>query len=332
MKKIVSFFGEHSEAFDLLNGRAKSYAEKSGMDYVWVPQTPFDREDVVRRLQDADAGIIDVEPYGEDIFKEIYGSTGILVRFGVGYDKVDLEAAARYGIAIARTAGANTTAVAEMALTLILAARRELKANMEQVGAGRWKKNVVNETAGSVVGILGFGAIGQALAGLLKGFNCDIITYDPYPDEKAVKRHNVRLVGLDELFTTADTVSIHVPYSAGTHHFVNAERLAQMKPTSVIVNTARGNIVDEKALYDALAGRRIRGAALDVLSAEPLPVDSPLLSLDNIILTPHVSSQTMESLWRIYKMAVDIAADFFSGNDSPHILNPEYKSGMRHRA
>ncbi|MBN2232422.1 MAG: C-terminal binding protein, partial [Deltaproteobacteria bacterium] len=109
------------------------------------------------------------------------------------------------------------------------------------------------------------------------------------------------------------------------HHLIGDTLLGLMKPTAVIVNTARGNIIDEKALYDALAAGRIGGAGLDVYAQEPLPTDSPLLKLDNVVLTPHVSSQTMESLWRIYEMAIDIAADFFTGKGSPHILNPDYK-------
>lgn len=325
MKKIVSFFGESSDTFNLLNERARDYAKSLGFEYIWAPQVPYDQADVIRHLKDADAGIIDVEPYGEEIFKEVYESSKILVRFGVGYEKVDLAAASKYGIAVARTTGANTMGVAEMALTLILAARRELRSNMECVRTGNWAKNVVNETAGGIVGILGFGAIGRALAGLLKGLDCEVIAYDPYPNEALAKEYGVRMVSADELFQTADAISIHMPYSPDTHHFVDAKRLAQMKPTSVIVNTARGNIIDEDALFDALKAKKIRGAGLDVFGQEPLPTSSPLLGLDNIIMTPHVSSQTVESLWRIYKMAIDITADFYAGKDSPHILNPDYK-------
>jgi phosphoglycerate dehydrogenase-like enzyme len=327
MKKIVSFFGEHSVSFDLLNTRAREYAAEHDLDYCWAPQVPFNRENVIRHLRNADAGIIDVEPYGEDIFREISGVTGIVVRFGAGYDKVDLGAASRYGIAVARTTGANTMGVAEMALMLILASRRELKANMERVCSGKWEKSVVNETVGSRIGILGFGAIGRALAGLLQGFGCELLAHDPYPDREAAKTLGVRLVDADELFKTSDVISIHVPYSPETHHFVNAERLSKMKPASVIVNTARGGIIDEDALYDVLSKEKIRGAALDVFSCEPLSPVSPLLKLNNIIMTPHVSSQTMESLWRIYKMAIDIACDFFAGKGSPHILNQDCLGG-----
>ena len=180
MIRVVSFFGDKSEIFGGLNTKATEYAASHGIDYAWFPQVPYIRQDVIDCLRQADAGIIDVEPYNEEIFKEIYNRTRLLVRFGVGYDKVDLAAASRYGIAVARTTGANTLGVAEMALTLILAARRKLKINQKCVDSGNWAKNVANETVQSTVGIVGFGNIGQALAELLKGFNCRLIAYDPF--------------------------------------------------------------------------------------------------------------------------------------------------------
>lgn len=324
MKKIVSFFGDRSDIFIELNRQAESYARERGLAYEWVPQNPFDEDDVVSHLMKADAGIIDIQPYGESIFSRIAGYTKLLVRFGVGYDKVDLAAASRYGIAVARTTGANTTGVAEMALSLILASRRQLKLAQKQVDEGCWDKTVINETVGSTIGILGLGSIGRALAGLVSGLNCRVIAYDPFPDETTAAALGVELVGIEELFSVSDAISIHAPYSQETHHLVNARLLALMKPTAVIVNTARGGIIDEEALCHACKAGMIRGAALDVYPQEPLPKESPLVGVENLILTPHLSSQTEESLWRIYSMAIDIAADFFSGKVSEHILNPDF--------
>jgi D-3-phosphoglycerate dehydrogenase len=325
MKKVVSFFGEPSAVFDNLNSKACEYAAERDIKYQWAPQVPYNQRNVINLLREADAGIIDIEPYGDDVFKEIHNRTRLLVRFGVGYDKVDLGAASRYGIAVARTTGANTLGVAEMALSLILATRRKLKFNQKCVDTGKWVKNVANETIRSTVGILGFGSIGPALADLLRGLDCRIVAYDPFPKEELMQQKGVELVGLEELFEISDVVSLHLPYNTETHHLVNKQMLSRMKPSAVIVNTARGNIIDEQALYEVLAAGKIAGAALDVFAREPLPLDSPLLKLDNIILTPHVSSQTVESLWRIYAMAIDITADFFKGKVSPHILNPDYK-------
>ena len=327
MHKIVSFFGPRNEIFDALNQKAKDYALERGFEYEWVPQNPFSRKDVITHLQNADVGIIDVEPYGEETFSQIRNTIKLLVRFGVGYDKVDLKAASKHGIAVARTVGANTMGVAEMAITLMLTLRRQLNENQRIASSDRWEnRTVCNETMGGTIGIVGFGAIGQAVAHLISGFNCRVIAYDPFPDEAAAKRAHVELVDIRSLFRTADAVTIHVPYSPATHMMVNADLLSCMKPSAVLVNTARGNIVDEDALYHALANKRLRGAALDVFSEEPLPLSSPLFELDNIILTPHVSSQTAESLWRIYAMAIDIAVDFYAGKNIKSILNQDYNN------
>lgn len=328
MKKVVSFFGEQTPVFEQLNSDAKAYAKTRGLEYKWALQDPFNRESVINELKHADAGIIDIEPYGEKTFQQICSSCKILTRFGVGYDKVDLKAASQYNIAVARTTGANTNGVAEMAVMLILSVMRQLKKNMAYVSAGNWKKEVVHELGGSTVGILGFGAIGRRVTVLLQGFGCHVIAYDPFPNRKAAEDMNVELVTLEELFRNADAVTVHVPYTKETHHLVDAKLLGLMKPTAVLVNTARGNIVDETDLYNALSEKTIAGAGFDVFAEEPLPLNSPLLTLDNMILTPHVSSQTQESLWRIYKMAIDITADFFEGKEPKDILNSDYKNNI----
>jgi phosphoglycerate dehydrogenase-like enzyme len=325
MKKIVSFFGENTPVFADLNKKAAEYAASRGLQYKWVQEIPYNRADVIRELKDADAGIIDIEPYGEEVFKEVYASCKIFIRFGVGFDKVDLKAASKYHIAVARTVGANTNGVAEMAVTLILSSLRGLKSNMACVSTGIWKKNVTREISGSTVGIVGYGAIGQRVSELLKGFGCTVIAYDPFPNKELMEKNNVKAVSLEYLFTEADSISIHVPYTEETRNLVNEKLLGLMKPTSVIVNTSRGNIINEDDLSKALSEHRIAGAALDVFGKEPLPLESPLQKLDNIIMTPHVSSQTVESLWKIYKMAVDIAADFFDGKEPRQILNHDYK-------
>lgn len=326
MMKIVSFFGKENDAFVLLNQRAKEYALKKNLDYEWVVQDPFDEASVIQSLQNADAGIIDVEPYGESIFSQIDQRTRILVRFGVGYDKVDLQAASVHDIAIARTTGANTNAVAEMALTLMLTAKRMIRENDTFVREDRWEKVVVHEIIGSTVGIVGFGAIGKRLARLLKGFDCSILVYDPYPDTDAMEEIGAKLVSLEELFKRSDAISIHVPLCSETQNLIGQRLLESMKPSAVIVNTSRGGIVDEEALCKVLNNKTIAGAGFDVFAKEPLPADSPLRTVGNLVLTPHVSSQTYESLWNIYKMAIDIIADYFEGKGSRHILNADIRT------
>ncbi|MDO4833921.1 MAG: phosphoglycerate dehydrogenase [Bacillota bacterium] len=321
MKRIVSFFGEDSEVFRDLNKRAKDYARSRNLEYQWAIQQPFCKESVIANLREADAGIIDIEPYGEDIFSQIGARTKILVRFGVGYDKVDLDAATAHRIAVARTVGANTNAVAEMALMLLLASRRRLFANTACVREHQWEKLVSHETIGSTVGIVGFGAVGRRLARLLKGFDCKILVYMPRPNDAALEEAGAELVSLEELFERSDAISIHAAYNKETANMIDEHLLRLMKPSAVLVNTSRGGIVDEEALCRVLTEHSIAGAGFDVFLKEPLLDDSPLRELDSIILTPHASSQTYESLWNIYKMAIDIIADYFEGKQSPCILN-----------
>ena len=328
MKKLVSLYGAHSPLYDQMNERAKTYAAGRGLDYVWVPQTPFSPDSAVEALRGADAGIIDVDRYDGAIFSQIKDSVKILVRYGVGFEAVNLPDASANGIAIARTTGANAEAVAEMAMAMILGAKRQLMRNRYVANSGVWgAKDVGGEMKGKKLGLLGFGMISRLLAGLFSGFQVEVLAYDPFLSKESMAAAGARKVDLDELFRESDAISIHIPYTEESYHLVNAERLAMMKETAVLVCAARGNIVDEDALYEALKARRILGAGLDVFAREPLPADSPLTRLDNVILTPHVAAQTEEALWAMYQKAVDIAADFLDGRDiGRDLLNPEYKN------
>lgn len=330
MKKLVSFFGEQSEIFIELNKMTQEYAKEKNIEFEWLPQNPYNVDEVVEALNHADAGLIDVEPYGSPVFERLDGRCRLLIRFGVGFDQVDLEAATEHGLAITRTTGANKTAVAEMALTQILAARRNIMLNRSTVSSGVWVKNIGHELIGARVGILGFGSVGMTLAKILKGFDCEVLVYDTYHDEAKAQEFGIQWAGMEEIFDTCDAVSVHLPYCESTHHCIDAEMLGRMKKTAVIVCTARGNIIDEDALYEALKEHRIAGAGLDVFAQEPLPENSRLIELDNIVLTPHVSSQTFESLWYVYKKAVDIMADFFDGKELGRgdLLNPDYMTSQ----
>ena len=321
MKKIVSLFGRHNELCDALNARAEAYAKEKGMEYVWRPMDPFTDAAAIDALKEADAGIIDIEEYDERIFSQINKRNRLLIRFGVGFDAVNLEDATKCGIKVARTQGANATGVAEYALLLIMALRRKLMGGIDCVKQGGWSKLIGNETIGATVGILGFGAVGRTFAKLLQGFGCRILVYDTYHDEAAAKALGCTFVDAETIFRESDAITIHLALNDATKGFVNEERIALMKPNAVIVNTARGPIVDDAALCKALVERRIGGAGLDVFTVEPIPGDDPYLKLDNVILTPHVASSTEESLWQIYESAIDIADHFFKGEPDKRMLN-----------
>lgn len=323
MKKVVCLYGTPSPLYNELNEEAKEYALKRNLEYVWIPQMPFSEDSAVEALKDADAGIIDVERYDKAVFSRIKDHVRLLVRYGVGFDAVNLQDASDCGIAIARTTAANAQSVAEMAMAMIMGAKRQFGTNRACVNSGKWVRNIGAEMYGKTVGILGFGAVGRRLAKLFRGFDARILIYDPYLSEEAAAEAGAEKTDLDTIFTESDAISIHLPYTKETHHIVDAGRLSQMKETAVIVCTARGNIIDEDALYEALKNHQILGAGLDVFSQEPLPVSSPLIGLDNIILTPHVAAQTRDSLWNIYKRAIDITADFFEGKSIERdLLNP----------
>jgi len=232
MKRIVSFFGEKNEIFEQLNANIMAYARSRGLEYIWAPQEPFDRNQVIHMLEEADAGIIDVDPYDEEIFSKISRRCRLLIRFGVGYDQVDLKAASKHGICIARTTGANQTGVAEMALTQILAAGRQLVRNRKTVESGKWTKNIGNELLGKRVGILGFGNVGQCFAKLLSGFDTEILVYDVLHDENVVGKFGAKYSTLEEIFSTCDAISVHLPYCSETHHLIGADLLARMKKTA----------------------------------------------------------------------------------------------------
>lgn len=319
MKKMVSLFAQRSELYTMLNDRAKAYAAEKGIEYVWVPMEPYTVEACVAALKDADCGVIDVETYDKEIFSQICDRNKLLIRFGVGFDAVNLEDASACGIRVARTQGANAAAVAEYALLMIMALRRKLLAGIHGVETGNWAKEIGHETIGATVGILGFGAVGKTFARLLAGFGCRILAYDTYRDEAAAKELGVTFVDADTIFRECDSITVHLALNEDTKGFINGERLAMMKRDAVIVNTSRGPVVDDAALIAALKEHRIGGAGLDVFTEEPLPLDSEYLKLDNIIYSPHVASQTVESLWNIYKTAIDIAHVYFTGEETEQV-------------
>ena len=216
----------------------------------------------------------------------------VAARYGVGVDNVDLAAAAARGIVVTNTPGANARSVAELTVALLLLLARPVLRAAAETRAGGWPRLSGLSLAGKTVGLVGFGAIGRQTARLLAGFDCRLLAYDPLLNEATAAALGVRAAGLDELLATSDFVSLHAPVTPATRGMVDAAFLARMKPGAALVNTARGELVDEAALLDALANGRLRGAALDAFAAEPPGGDNPLLALPNVIATPHMGAHT----------------------------------------
>jgi phosphoglycerate dehydrogenase-like enzyme len=243
------------------------------------------------QLQDFDALILLAHRFTKESIPA-NGRLAVVARFGVGYDTVDVEACTAAGIALAITPDGVRRPVAVSIVTFILALSGKLmvKDRLTREAAAGFARRGEHMGTGLVdrtIGAVGIGNIGAELFRLLAPFDMKFIAYDPYPDAKAAAELGVELVALDDVFRRADFVSVSCPLSTETHHLVNAERLALMKPTAYLINTARGPIVDQKALTAALTARRIAGAGLDVLEQEPPDPEDPILKLDNVILAPH---------------------------------------------
>lgn len=219
----------------------------------------------------------------------------LLHKWGVGVDNIDLAAARALGIQVARTTGSNAVPVAEFTLGLMLAALRFVAYGHAELKQGRWRTGQLPgptfTLSGKTVGLVGFGAIGQTVAKLLNGFGCTILYSKRRPlaaDEEAAL--GVRHAPLPDLLARSDVISLHCPLTPETTGLIDAAAFGRMKPTAVLVNVARGGVVNEADLIAALAAKRIAGAAMDVFSIEPLPADSPLLGLDNLVVTPHLAA------------------------------------------
>jgi len=234
----------------------------------------------------------------EDLYKD--GPHLKLVQLlSAGYDKADIAAARRGGVPISNNGGANSVAVSEHAMLLALAVSRQLILQHKSVSAGRWRGNStprVHEVRNKTMGIVGLGTIGKKTARLAKAFGMEVNYYDVArlrEDEEDALGVRFRL--LRELLRTSDIISLHTPLNDSTHHLIGAAELALMKPSAILVNTARGPVVDEKALYEVLSAGKIAGAGLDVFDQEPPEQDNPLFGLDNVILTAHLAGPTFES-------------------------------------
>lgn len=223
----------------------------------------------------------------------------LLHKWGVGVDNFDLETARELGIKVARTTGSNSQAVAEFTLGLMIATLRNLAHGHHSLQGGQWRNWRGNRPfllSGKCVGLVGFGATGKAVARLLTGFSCDVVYHKPTPLEASEEaRHGVRYASFETLLSEADVVSLHCPLTEQTHGLIDRAALARMKPTAVLINMARGEIVDEAALMEALAEGVIHGAATDVYPVEPLPPDSPLIGLGNLTLTPHLGAMAADT-------------------------------------
>ena len=309
-------------------------AAERGFDCVRVAYDETSLTAVVRE-HNARAVIIGVDPYVGPLYDAL-PKGGVIARFGVGCDGVDLALAAKKGILVTNTPGALDDAVAELAVWLMGAIARQIMTAHEDMRAKRWQARVGVELKGKTLAVIGCGHIGLRVAHIASaGIGMKVIGYDvvDIPKQRLDSFGVARLEkDLAAALGEADFVSLHLPSIPATRHFMNAEKLAMMKRTAFLVNTARGPIVDEAALYEALAGRRIAGAALDVFETEPyVPVapDKDLRTLDNVVLTSHMASASQEACANMANGCLaNIAAAFEGRLDDCAIVNPDVRKTL----
>jgi len=280
---------------------------------------------LVEALRGSWGVIASSELYSRGVIERLPGLRAIS-RIGTGADTIDVPAATENGIAVTVLPGVNSGSVAEFALALILALNRNIVTLTTAPYAAASAAPVGHDLADQTVGLIGFGSIGQALALRLRAFGGPIIAHDVAADEDKMRALGVTAVSLDELLGRADVVSLHVPLMPATRGMIGRSELLAMKPGALLVNTARGGLVDEDALLEALRNGRLRGAGLDVTATEPLPLSHPLRQQPQVIITPHVAAFTMGTAVRGLQAAIDNLSTIARGGLPPHCLNPEVLS------
>lgn len=307
--------------------KALQMVREHGAATVWEGELPPSRDDLLRAVAGADGLLcLLTDPVDADVI-DAAPRLRVISQMAVGYDNIDLPAATRRRIPVGHTPGVLTDTTADFAFALLMAAARRISEAERFARAGRWKTwgptlLMGQDVYGATLGIVGMGRIGQAVARRARGFEMRVLYADPSEPEATRELGAVR-VDLDDLLAQADFVSLHVPLTAATERLIDARALARMKPTAILVNTARGPVVDQAALYDALVSGQIAYAALDVTDPEPIAPDDPLLSLDNCLIVPHIASSSVATRTRMAVMAAENLIAGLKGDRLPHCANPQ---------
>ncbi|HEX4132281.1 MAG TPA: phosphoglycerate dehydrogenase [Pirellulales bacterium] len=302
----------------------------AGHELVYPSGSPLKQSVAERRadLAGIDAVLAGVESYTLEI---LAGSKlRAIARVGVGYDAIDVPAATQRGIVVAITPGTNENSVAEQALALLFALFRDVAARDAEIRAGRWRRDPVRRLAGNTLGLVGLGRIGRALVPRAHGLGLRVIASDPFADRDFAAQHDVEMCAIDDLFARSDIVSLHMPCTVETSDLINRRTLGLMKPSAVLINTARGGLIDEVALAEALTQGTIAGAGLDVFKEEPLPADHPLLRLPNVVVAPHMGGIDQAAIDAMGKLGADCLVNLHAGRwPTDCVVNETLRSGWR---
>lgn len=310
--------------------------EKKALDNIGAQMVIPGSDDplsVLSAIKDADVIIQSGFKITKDCIDSLENCKAI-VHTGIGVDTIDVKAATEKGIIVANVVGHCYDEVTIHTLALLLSAWRKIVISDNQVRNNQWsRKNLkpIFRLSGAVLGIIGFGNIGRELARKVKPLGLATLVYDPYQTEKENSKFGTELVGLEELCTRSDIISIHCPLTEKTKHLIGRKELDLMNEHTYIINTARGAIINEEALIDALQKNKIAGAALDVLEKEPPDYENPLLKLSNVILTPHQAFYSEESIMELRKGSINACIKVLTNRWPDSVVNPVVMSNSKHK-
>jgi len=301
-------------------------AEHCDMD-VWDDFLPPPHDVLQQKVQDVDGLLCLLTDRIDNSIFDIAPNLKVVSNMAVGYDNIDVSLATAKGIPVGNTPGVLTETSADFAFALLMSVARRIPEAQQYVRDGNWKTwhpTVLSgqDIYGATLGIVGFGRIGQAVARRAQGFGMKILI-NTRSDNDVIDELGAERVELDDLLQRSHYVSLHVPLTDETHHLIGAQELQTMKPTAILINTARGGVVDSVALYDALKNNDILAAGLDVTDPEPIPLDDPLLKLDNCVVVPHIASASVATRRKMAEMAVDNVITGLQGKHLPTCVNPE---------
>jgi D-3-phosphoglycerate dehydrogenase len=296
---------------------------------IWEDELPPPRDVLLKKVTDKEGVLSLLTDRVDTELMDAAPRLKVISNYAVGFDNIDIPEATKRGLPVGNTPGVLTDTTADFAFAMMMAAGRRIVEGADYVRAGEWKTwgprlLAGQDIHGATLGILGFGRIGQTVARRAQGFDMRVLAYDPYPNHEAARALGVELLdNMDEVLRQADFVTIHTLLSDETYHLIGERELKLMKPTAILVNTARGPCIDPDALYRALRDGEIAYAALDVTEPEPINLDSPLLKLDNCIIVPHIASASVATRGKMAEIAARNLIAGLRGEPLPACVNPE---------
>lgn len=280
---------------------------------------PLTEEELIPLLKGCDGYIAGLDFITEKVISSC-PDLKVISRYGAGYDRVDIAAAASHGVIVTNTPGVNAEAVAELAMALILSTARKVPHLNAATRGGEWLRSTGIELKNKTLGIMGLGAIGKIVARCAKGFEMNVLAYDPFINEAYCEQNNIKVCSFEEVLRQSDVISLHLPLLADTKHLIGKEAFSLMKSNAILVNTSRGGIIDEEAAYEALKEGRLGGLGLDAFEIEP-PQNSALFEFPNVVVTPHTGAHTQEATNNMADVSVRNLIDVLEGKDCPYIVS-----------